>query len=226
MKYAISANQVKNSEGSVRGFASIVFADSFKITNIAILENAEKGSLFVSMPRYKSNERDEDNAVVYKDVCNPITKEFREKLYGQILEAYDRAKEHVKGTKSDEVVEMPEFSVSVTPFEREGSNIRGLARIFFEDSFIVNNVTILQGKDNLFVAMPSYKTKQVDEQGKTIYNDICYPVTKEFREKLYAEILAAYEREKEKQQEQSQSKAEEKAKDDFVKALDKELSFR
>ena len=40
MKYAISANQVKNSEGSVRGFASIVFGDSFKITNIAILENA------------------------------------------------------------------------------------------------------------------------------------------------------------------------------------------
>ena len=226
MKYAISANQVKNSEGSVRGFASIVFGDSFKITNIAILENAEKGSLFVSMPRYKSNERDEDNAVVYKDVCNPINKEFREELYGQILEAYDRAKDHVKGTKSDEVVEMPEFSVSVTPFEREGSNIRGLARIFFEDSFIVNNVTILQGKDNLFVAMPSYKTKQVDEQGKPIYNDICYPVTKEFREKLYAEILAAYEREKEKQKEQSQSKAEEKAKDDFVKASDKELPFR
>jgi len=226
MKYAISANQVKNSEGSVRGFASIVFGDSFKITNIAILENAEKGSLFVSMPRYKSNERDEDNAVVYKDVCNPITKEFREELYGQILEAYDRAKDHAKGTKSDEVVEMPEFSVSVTPFEREGSNIRGLARIFFEDSFIVNNVTILQGKDNLFVAMPSYKTKQVDEQGKPIYQDVCYPVTKEFREKLYAEILATYEREKEKQQEQSQSKAEEKAKDDFVKAPDKELPFR
>lgn len=226
MKYVISANQVKNSEGSVRGFASIVFGDSFKITNIAILENAEKGSLFVSMPRYKSNERDEDNAVVYKDVCNPITKEFREELYGQILEAYDRAKGHVKGTKRDEVVEMPEFSVSVTPFKREGSNIRGLARIFFEDSFIVNNVTILQGKDNLFVAMPSYKTKQVDEQGKPIYNDICYPVTKEFREKLYAEILAAYEREKEKQQEQSQSKAEEKAKDNLVKVSEKELTFR
>lgn len=217
MKYAISANQVKNSEGSVRGFASIVFGDSFKITNIAILENAEKGSLFVSMPRYKSNERDEDNAVVYKDVCNPITKEFREELYGQILEAYDRAKDHVKAAKSDEVVEMPEFSVSVTPFEREGSNIRGLARIFFEDSFIVNNVTIVQGKDNLFVAMPSYKTKQVDEHGKPIYNDICYPVTKEFREKLYAEILAAYEREKEKQKDVYYTLAEKKAKEVIVK---------
>ena len=208
MKYAISANQVKNSEGSVRGFASIVFGDSFKITNIAILENAEKGSLFVSMPRYKSNERDEYNAVVYKDVCNPITKEFREELYGQILEAYDRAKDHVKGTKSDEVVEMPEFSVSVTPFEREGSNIRGLARIFFEDSFIVNNVTILQGKDNLFVAMPSYKTKQVDEQGKPIYQDVCYPVTKDFRERLYNEIISEYEKAKDKSNEKARESAE------------------
>ena len=74
--------------------------------------------------------------------------------------------------------------------------------------------------------MPSYKIKQEDEQSKPIFNDICYPVTKEFREKLCAEILVAYEREKEKQQEQSQSKAEEKAKDNFVKVSDKELLFR
>ena len=59
-----------------------------------------------------------------------------------------------------------------------------------------------------------------------MYQDVCYPVTKEFREKLYAEIIAAYEREKEKQKEQSQSRAEEKAKDGFVKAPEKETPFR
>lgn len=69
-----------------------------------------------------------------------------------------------KGTEKD--VTPPEFSVTVTPYEREGSNIRGLARIYFEDSFIVNNVNILQGKEKVFVAMPSYKTKQKDENGK------------------------------------------------------------
>lgn len=36
----------------------------------------------------------------------------------------------------------------------------------------------------------------------------------------------AYEREKEKQKEQSQSRAEEKAKDGFVKAPEKETPFR
>ena len=229
MKYAISANQVKNSEGSVRGFASIVFGDSFKITNIAILENKEKGTLFVSMPRYKSNERDEQGGVVYKDVCNPITAEFREELYGNILEAFEQAKEADKSPREKVEAEMPEFSVTVTPFEREGSNIRGLARIYFDDSFIVNNVSILQGKDKVFVAMPSYKTKQTDEQGKAVYQDVCYPVTKEFREKLYSEIVSQYEKAKE----QSENKAKEAAqtqaqqsKDQYVKADGKELPFR
>lgn len=41
--------------------------------------------------------------------------------------------------------------------------------------------------------MPSYKTKQTDEHGKTVYQEVCYPVTKEFREKLYKEILSTYE---------------------------------
>ena len=71
------------------------------------------------------------------------------------------------------------------PYEREGSNIKGLARIYFENSFIVNNINIVQGKEKIFVSMPSYKTKQVDEQGKPIYQDVCYPVTKDFREDVY-----------------------------------------
>lgn len=194
MKFSVRVNEVKNMEGNIRGFATVVFDNSFKVTNIAILENKERGKLFVSMPRYKSNERDE-NGNVYKDVCNPITKEFREELYGNILEAYEnlQKQDQEQEREHEEFRNAPEFSVSVTPYEREGSNIKGLARIYFEDSFIVNNVNILQGKENLFVAMPSYKTKQTDEHGKPVYQEVCYPVTKEFREKLYKEILSTYE---------------------------------
>ena len=54
MKYAIKVNEVKKENGNVKGFATVVFGDSFKITNIAIVENKDKGQLFVSMPRYKS----------------------------------------------------------------------------------------------------------------------------------------------------------------------------
>lgn len=231
MKYSIKVTEAKNQEGNVKGFATLVFGDSFKITNIAILENREKDSLFVSMPRYKSSERDENGGTIYKDVCNPITAEFRKELYDNILEAFEQVKasdgQEFKTEKAE--MEMPEFSVTVTPYEREGSNIRGLARVYFEDSFIVNNVSILQGKDKLFVAMPSYKTKQTDEQGKAVYQDVCYPVTKEFREKLYSEIVSQYEKAKE----QSENKAKEAAqtqaqqsKDQYMKVDGKELPFR
>lgn len=50
--------------------------------------------------------------------------------------------------------------------------------------------------------MPSYKTKQKDESGKDIYRDVCYPVTKEFRAKLYGEIERAYQEAKEKQKDE------------------------
>lgn len=45
MKYSIHVTEAKNQAGNVRGFANLVFGDSFKITNIAILENKEKGTL-------------------------------------------------------------------------------------------------------------------------------------------------------------------------------------
>lgn len=217
MKYSIKVNSINSKESSnIKGFATVVFGDSFKITNIAILENKDKNQLFISMPRYKSNERDDNGGTIYKDVCNPITAEFRDELYTNILEAYERAivleQDQKHKQEQDKVnkgsYEMPEFSVTVSAYEREGSNIKGLARIYFENSFIVNNVNILQGKENIFVSMPSYKTKQIDEQGKAIYHDVCYPVTKEFREKLYGEIAREYEQVKEKNQNQVRNNAE------------------
>lgn len=236
MKYSIHVNEVKTKEGNIKGFATVVFGDSFKITNIAILENPERHQLFVSMPRYRSSEHDENGSTIYKDVCNPITKEFREELYDNIIEAYETVKTQAKeqGQVEKPQAEMPEFSVKVTPFERSGSNVRGLARIYFDNNFIVNNVSILQGKDELFVAMPAYKTKQTDEQGKAIYQDVCYPVTKEFREKLYGEVMKTYEEEKEKKEEQNETekdKERDKEKDkeksgQFQGSPDRETLFR
>ena len=178
MKYSIKVNEVRAKEGSnIKGFATVVFGDSFKITNIAILENKDKGELFVSMPRYRSNERDESNGVIYKDVCNPITAEFREELYTNILDAYARIREPEKEEtqKRDRIQEMPEFSVTVTPYEREGSNIKGLARIYFENSFIVNNINIVQGRGTIKttdkdIAKTALLAKGFREAGQTVAN--------------------------------------------------------
>lgn len=200
MKYTIKVNELKNNEGKVKALATVVFGDSFKVGNIAIVEGKD-GNVFVSMPRFKSGSKDKDGNDVYKDICNPITREFREELYANILETYEKEgdKEMFVRIEANEEVEMPQFTVSVTPYEKENSNIRGLARIYIEDSFIINNVTLVQGKNDVFVAMPSYKTKQTDEQGKAVYQEMCYPVSKEFREKLYGELIGSYNYEKKKQ---------------------------
>lgn len=108
-----------------------------------------------------------------------------------------------------------QFKVSVVPFERQGGNVRGIGRIYFNDNFVVNNVSVFQGKENLFVAMPSYKTKQTGEQGKAVYQDVCNPVTKEFREVLYGEVIESYNVVKDR----NVSKSE----DDFMVPGDTEL---
>lgn len=220
MKYTVKVNKVRKNEGSLRGFATVVFGESFKVTNIAILENSN-GNLFVSMPRYRSSEVDEQNNHIFKDVCNPITKEFREELYNAILDGYENAGRDAGKEEKVQAAEMPSFAVKVTPFEREGSNIRGLARIYLDDSFVINNVSVLQGKDNVFAAMPSYKTKQTDEHGKAVYQDVCYPVTKEFRENLYGEIIETYKEEKAKGMDKSTPMKE----DGFMKVDDRDVGL-
>ena len=53
MKYSIKVNEVRAKEGSnIKGFATVVFGDSFKITNIAILENKDKGELLKRPEKY------------------------------------------------------------------------------------------------------------------------------------------------------------------------------
>ena len=57
MNYEITVNQLNKGDGNIRAFASVVFEESFKVSNIAVIENKE-GQCFVSMPRYASSKAD------------------------------------------------------------------------------------------------------------------------------------------------------------------------
>ena len=167
MKYTIKVNEL-NRESNIKAMATVVFGDSFKVGNIAIVQRKD-GELFVAMPQFRSNSKDKHGNDVYKSVCNPITKEFRQELFDNILGAYaDEQKERTIDTKDGNDLQ---FKVSVIPYERQSGNVRGIGRIYFNDNFVVNNVFVLQGKEKLFVAMPSYKTRQKDEKGKAVYQD-------------------------------------------------------
>lgn len=192
MKYSIKVNEVKNGSENVRGIASVTLGDSFKLGNITIVDDPrEQRKVFVSMPSYKDGQGE------FKDICHPTTKEFHDELYGNILSAFHELTENV--AKNSYTVEynkndkkMPDFEVRVTPYEREGSSIRGMASINFS-GMAVNNVTIHENKDGqMFVSMPSYKTNQVNGQGKPVYKDICHPVTAKFKAKLENALLQEY----------------------------------
>ena len=91
MKYTIKVNELKK-ESNIKAMATVVFGDSFKVGNIAVVERKD-GELLVAMPHFRSNSRDKNGHDVYKSVCNPITKEFREVLYGEVIGSYNVAKD-------------------------------------------------------------------------------------------------------------------------------------
>lgn len=204
MKYSIKVSEVKNGSENLKGVATVVLGDSFKLGNIAIMNNPATNQLFVSMPSYKTNETNEQGKAVYKDFYNPTTAEFRKELYDNILGAFKELQEHQAGNSyrmevNKKDTSMPEFAVRVTPFEKENTNLKGLVSINIENCLSINNVTVNESKDGkLYVSMPSYKSKQLDEQGKAVYKDICNPVTSKFRDKLYNTILKSYEQAKDK----------------------------
>ena len=86
------------------------------------------------------------------------------------------------------------IDVRTKALEETTNGVRGVATVTFGNSFAVRNISIVESKaGNLFMSMPSYKMKTVDENGKPQFKDIAYLVTKDFREKLQEKILQSYE---------------------------------
>lgn len=223
MNYRINVFEVKNDESNVKAYANVAFGESFVVRNIAVVERKDGEGLFVDMPSYRSNEVDIDGNPVYKDIANPVTKEFYQELTENILKAYEQRAELGKdGLKVGADSAEPKFNVSVTPIDKENSHTKGLARMYIEDSFVVQNISVVEGKNGLFVSMPAYKNSRGD------YQDIAFPITKDFREKLFSSVLDTYKQEREKPREAAHAKEAEKAKDDgFLQVSDKDtLPFR
>ena len=65
----------------IKAFAQVELNSSIVITGIKVINSAEKG-LFVAMPNYQ------DRNGEYQDIANPVTADFREKLYKAVLNKY------------------------------------------------------------------------------------------------------------------------------------------
>ena len=65
--------------------------------------------------------------------------------------------------------------------------LKAYVTVTFDDSFVVHNVKIIEGKTGLFIAMPSRKTSAGD------YKDVAHPICPDFRNQMQERILAEYE---------------------------------
>lgn len=67
--------------------------------------------------------------------------------------------------------------------------VKAIVSISIDDSILIHDIKVIDGKNGIFISMPNKKTKTGD------YRDLVHPVSKEAREELYQKILEAYEKE-------------------------------
>ena len=94
-KEAVRVNEKKEKSNGIWATATIAFNKEFVCPTIQVREN-KNGDLFVAYPSYKTNKFDENGQPVYKNVCNPITKECKHELDKKIFD-----KLPIKSTKSN-----------------------------------------------------------------------------------------------------------------------------
>ena len=181
MKYSIKINKLSNEDWNTKAFVSLVFGDKLKVNDITISQ-AQNGALFVAMPGYKTSKTDDQGNPVYKNFCYPISAEFRKELFDNIIQAFKDNKKEVSVHPEED-----KMDIGITMQQSSNNSFKCIGRFYIGKDFVVDGVKIIDSDKGPFVAMPT-KSK-TDGTGKTEYNQICYPITKEFREELYGAIL-------------------------------------
>jgi len=66
------------------------------------------------------------------------------------------------------------------------SKLKAWVSVTFDDVFVVHNIKIIQGQNEMFIAMPNRLTKD------GVLKDIAHPIKTEFRQGLQNKVLEAY----------------------------------
>ncbi len=78
--------------------------------------------------------------------------------------------------------------IRITLMDRD--TLRGLVTVKIGDAMFLTGIRLIEGKNGLFVSMPSRKTTTGE------YQDICFPASKDIRDELSHAILEAYKAQK------------------------------
>jgi stage V sporulation protein G len=76
--------------------------------------------------------------------------------------------------------------VKVFPIQEE--KLKAFVSIVFDHCFMINDIKIIQGRDGLFISMPSRKKKSGE------FKDVAHPLNNETRRMIEVKVLGEYER--------------------------------
>ena len=69
----------------------------------------------------------------------------------------------------------------------EDGKMKAVVSVTFDNSFVVHDVKVIEGKNGLFVAMPSRRTPNGE------FRDIAHPISTGAREIIQEAVLRAYD---------------------------------
>lgn len=81
MKVKVLPNN--NHDSNLKGFAQITMDDCFVVSGVKVFDGAN--GMFLQMPQYKNS------AGEYKNIANPVTKEFHDELNNKVIDAFKNA---------------------------------------------------------------------------------------------------------------------------------------
>lgn len=64
------------------------------------------------------------------------------------------------------------------------------ASITLDDAFVVHGLSIINGRERLFVSMP--QQSYVDSEGEKKYSDTAFPLSKDLRDSISSVVIKAY----------------------------------
>lgn len=71
---------------------------------------------------------------------------------------------------------------------KDETKLKAIASITIDECFVVHDIKVIEGKEGLFISMPSKKT------GENEHKDIAHPIKTETREEIKTAVLTAYEK--------------------------------
>jgi stage V sporulation protein G len=86
---------------------------------------------------------------------------------------------------------LPSIDVKISSLRSDGSHFKANASVNIGGAFAVHGISVVEGKNGLFVTMP--QRSYTDMSGEKKYNDVFHSVSKEAHDALNKAVLDAYQ---------------------------------